>query len=127
MLVDNKEKRVLGPPVPTGFASMVLKPGVNNVADDAWDAAKRSKFVKDRLGDTLIEIGQSPEESAGLSGMGVMESLELVKATLDLSLLKTWRSAEKRKKVHASIDKQIEILEAGRRSPENSDQTQAPE
>ena len=120
MLVQNKEKRVLGPPAGgEGNEPVVLKPGINDVPDDVWARCRNSKFVKQRMDcdePTLVEVGAAPDK--GLAGMDMIRALEVVKGTLDLAMLHEWVEGEKRKKVKDAVQRQIALLEEGRHGDE---------
>lgn len=119
MLVENKEKRVLG--VPYGKAVLLLHPRINNVDDKVWAEVKKAKFVKRRLGDTLEEVGVSAPEDKGLADLAPLKAMEVVRGTLDLALLRQWEDKEKRKKVQKALEKQIQTMEAGREVPQGAD------
>lgn len=121
-MVENKEARVLGPTItqeqwPEGFNGvLVLKPGINVLDEAVWEKACKTKFVKRRLGKTLIERGKI--EDKGLAKTPILKALELVKGTYDIKQLEEWLESETRAKIGKAIVKQLEILNKGRRGPE---------
>jgi hypothetical protein len=119
ILVENKEARVLGPAIPKELGFLQLKPGINAVQEEYWEHALKTGFVKRRLGKTLIERGKT-DNGKGLAGMAPLKALELVKGTLDIKQLEEWRESERRAKVAKAIDRQISVLNEGRRGSEES-------
>lgn len=116
ILVENKEARVLGPVIPEALGFLQLKPGINVVPEEQWKPASQTKFVKRRLGNTLIERGKI--EDKGLAKTPALKALELVKGTYDIRQLEEWLESETRAKISKAIVRQLEILNKGRRGPE---------
>ena len=121
MLVENQEMRILDVPISSTGGRLILRPGVNAVPDEIWSKAIKDPFVdrrlrgKSGLDRTLIELGRVPEEDSGLTTLDQMEALETIKKTLDFDLLHRWLGHERRKKVRIGLQRQIAMLEAGRR------------
>lgn len=123
-MVENTTTRVLGPTIPQdrwpkGFDGiLILRPGVNVVAEDVWAIAKETKFVKRMLGKSLVVRGELAAE--GLSDMSQLKALELVKGTLNIGQLEEWLETESRRKVANAITKQLEVLNKGRIASQDS-------
>ena len=124
LLVENTTTRVLGPTIPQDRwpkdfdGILILRPGVNVVAEDVWAIAKETKFVKRMLGKSLVVRGELVAE--GLSGMSQLKALELVKGTLNIGQLEEWLETESRRKVVNAITKQLEVLNKGRIASQDS-------
>lgn len=83
-----------------------LLPGLNEVNADAWAQAKKLVVVQH-----YVRTGAFKEvvtKAAGLRGLSAEEAIDMVKQTLDRSLLKEWKGAETREAVISAIELQID-------------------
>jgi hypothetical protein len=96
-----------------------LQPGVNPVHDDQWAKAKEVKVVNALLSaGKLSELG--PTQDGSLKDVQEGQALKLVPETYNLKLLGAWLIEEKRPKVKAAIQKQLDTIERESR-PEKED------
>lgn len=96
-----------------------LKPGVNDVPPEVWEAWRATKVMKHYLDEGLIKepATEDPEAPAlqeattpNLSKLSINKSIELVRATLDQELLESWIDGEGREKVLKAIERQLEKI-----------------
>jgi hypothetical protein len=102
-----------------GVDGIRLMPGNNEVPSTAWEQAKKIAVIRMLLEDETLEEGESTpdgEEAEAadgtpvILGMNEKKAKKLVAETFDVELLKSWLVAEKRPKVKAAIDAQLEEL-----------------
>jgi hypothetical protein len=89
-----------------------LMPGANRIEADRWKA-----FAKEVKPD--LERGTLRVMNKALSGYEEQDAVQIVKSTIDRSLLNAFRSVDSRKDVRKAIDRQLKDI-AGK-ATENED------
>jgi hypothetical protein len=94
-----------GAPLPPKDA---LLPGLNEVDEAAWEQAEKIELVKHYLSTGALKVTRSAPE---IGKYQQREALDLVKRTVDRSLLEKWSSAERRRPVLDAIELQMKNIE----------------
>lgn len=93
-----------------------LVSGVNQVDEEAWEAAKKIAVVQTYLNEgTLREPSKAKTEGDTLKGVSSHESLTLIKETFDPRILARWEEGEKRPPVLKAIEEQRQAIEKATR------------
>ena len=120
MLVKLNENRVIMVPATEGAPMLRLIPGINEVPDAQWNAIKKN--LEGKLSDKLIEeVGATTVKGKGANAQDVTvgktlkdlsfgEAEAIIKQTLDVALLETWKKAEERSDVRLAILNQIDEM-----------------
>lgn len=120
MLVKLNENRVIMVPATEGAPMLRLIPGINEVPDAQWNEVKKN--LEGKLSAKLIEeVGSTtvkgkganaPEVTVGktLKDLSFGEAEAIIKQTLDVALLETWKKAEERSDVRLAILNQIDEM-----------------
>lgn len=117
MLIKFTEARVLMVPHTEGAAQLRIIPGVNEVDDRIWAVVRPSLEPKIKRG-SIVEIAAS-EKGTGkektLVGKAItelppQEAESIIKQTLDVVLLESWKKLEKRDEVRLAIATQIDEM-----------------
>lgn len=120
MLVKLNENRVIMVPATEGAPMLRLIPGINEVPDAQWNAIKKN--LEGKLSDKLIEeVGSTTVKGKGANAQDVTvgktlkdlsfgEAEAIIKQTLDVALLETWKKAEERSDVRLAILNQIDEM-----------------
>lgn len=105
-------------PRPTTAATITLLPGANAVDPDEWEMVEDYPIVallrkkKQRGG---FEVGDPKLDVRTLAGFkDIDEAKELIDATVDGDLLKTWLRSEKRPDLVAALEAQMEKIDPRR-------------
>ena len=81
-------------------------PGVNEVEDAHWNAAKELRVIQHYLDqDDLKEMISEP-----LRKLSDKDATKIIKNTVNRDLLREWRAEEKRSKVLKAIDDQLDDI-----------------
>jgi hypothetical protein len=104
--IENKTPR------PISGVGFRLGPGISEVDPDAWEKAKKAPVLKALLADGSLVERVSLKQPGSLAELSPAKAIELVKATFDERLLKTWFEAETREKVRSAIKAQAAANEA---------------
>jgi hypothetical protein len=103
-----------------------ILPGVNSLESAKWDAIKNHPQVLKRIEDGIYEVLSQGDEQTNdgnnenLANFKSPKAIQIVAATFDSSLLKTWEAAEKRKEVKMIIQAQLKKLESPETKPDTS-------
>ncbi len=93
-----------------------LIPGVNEVGYDVWKEACLNTTIQDRIErDEIIELSGAKTASEDSSSNSITkfknkDALKMVKATIDLNLLKKWKAEDKRPEIIEAISDRQELL-----------------
>lgn len=115
MLVENTKPKIVH--IAEG---LIVKPGVNFVADAAWRTFAASRFGQGKIDEGTMKVIEAPQAAGGsdkapdassaLAAYDDKGAIKIVESTLDRSLLETWSTIDQRKSVLKAIDKQMEKL-----------------
>lgn len=119
MLIKFTEDRVLMVPHTEGAAQLRIIPGINEVDDRIWAVVRPALEPKIKLG-TLQEVA-AVEKASGKAGektitgksitdLPAQEAEAIIKQTLDVALLESWKKIEKRDEVRLAIASQIDEM-----------------
>lgn len=98
----------------TVHETLQLIPGANRVQADAW-----KRFSKECEQD--VKGGALRVMTKAISSYEERDAVELVRNTIDMPLLKAFRSVDKRKLVRKAIDKQISEITGKARGDEDEE------
>jgi len=93
-----------------GFESIVLLPGANTVAKEIWLKMKNHPVIIAQMGDGILKVETEISEENGLKDLSPMDAINLIKSTIDVSLLESWQKLDKRKPVLSVITEQLKAL-----------------
>jgi len=85
-----------------------LLPGLNEVDAEAWEQAEKIPLVQHYLESGVFKVTRSAPE---IGKYQQREALDLVRRTVDRSLLEKWASADRRRPVQDAIDLQLKSIE----------------
>lgn len=131
MLVKLNENRVVMVPAVEGAPMLRLIPGINEVPDAQWGSVKKS--LESKLSDKLIEeVGSTTVKGKGQNAQDVTvgktikdlsfgEAESIIKQTLDVKLLETWKKGEERQDVRLAILNQIEEMQKREKKGDKKD------
>jgi hypothetical protein len=131
MIVNNKTSParilVLSRPLPAGPTGLVqhepivLKPGVNEIHDDAAKMIEKSATVKEWLKKGMIKVlapKKGAEKASGVGGFEEEQALELVQECFDVKALSAWKEGEKREAIRVAMLERIAELKASAKDDE---------
>lgn len=131
MIVKLNENRVIMLPAKDGEPMLRLIPGINEVPDPQWNIAKKSlepklavKLIEEMGSTTVKGKGQNaPDVSVGktLKDFNFSEAESIIKQTLDVKLLETWKKSEERQDVRLAILNQIEEMQKREKKGDKKD------
>jgi len=118
--IDAKGKRHRGIYIASGPSKLkvMFRPGVNNIADDEWIALRGGRRISQMLADGDLVVLEAPKEfrkgdpgevEIDFGKLGPARALEIVKRTIDASVLEEWLAAEKTRR---GKKKRAGVLEA---------------
>ena len=90
---------------------ITLAPGVNDVPDDLWSRCKSIPTIKDQVEAGVLKevLSARGKPITDIAKLPAADAIELVKQTVDLELLGTWRDGTKGPLAKA-IDEQVALL-----------------
>ena len=109
-------KKFLENPGPLSFGKLLLKPGMQDVDEAAFEhALARSKYLRTMVAKGRIRDTEEPKYE--LEEMSWQDATELVEKTTDAGVLARWLEQEKarskpRKSVVEAIEDQLKTLES---------------
>jgi len=118
MLVEYSKPNVLTLPITAksgkSLKSVLLSPGINQVAKKDWDICKDLPKIKRLVADKKIKVCVNSDDTTNefaLTKVKVNEAVVLVKKTLNLVLLEDWLAGETRPGVVKAIKQQMQHIE----------------
>lgn len=119
MLIEYSKPNVLNLPLTSDKGihegSVMLIPGVNEVAKDTWKRLAALPKIKRLVegGFVSVEVSNDDtEEAYSLAKLELGKAVSVIKKTVDIRLLEKWAACETRPGVATTIAKQLkEVLE----------------
>lgn len=131
MLVKLNDNRVVMVPATEGAPMLRLIPGINEIPDAQWSAVKKSLEAKlaskkiEEVGATTAKgKGQNaPDVTVGktIKDLSFSEAESIIKQTLDVNLLETWKKGEERQDVRLAILNQIDEMQKREKKGDKKD------
>ena len=131
MLVKLNDNRVVMVPATEGAPMLRLIPGINEIPDAQWSAVKKSLEVK-LASKKIEEVGaitakgkgqNAPDVTVGktIKDLSFSEAESIIKQTLDVNLLETWKKGEERQDVRLAIHNQIDEMQKREKKGDKKD------